>query len=68
MLVNKNIDISILTNNEQKETEKLLYLIKLIKNFSEKNKYGSTSISINGDWGTGKTTYLKAIESYYKDY
>jgi len=29
---------------------------------------GSVSVAVNGDWGSGKTTYLKTIESFYRDF
>jgi hypothetical protein len=29
---------------------------------------GSISLAVNGDWGSGKTSYLKALESYYRDF
>jgi len=59
---------------EENEKEKLAIILSSIESLlgnssSERTTLpGSITIAITGDWGSGKTTYLKALESYFRDY
>jgi len=67
MLVDKPLTVEeILSSGDEKE--KVKYIIETITSLTEANQRGSVTIAINGDWGSGKTTYLKVLESFYKDY
>lgn len=67
MLVDKPLTAKeILEDKDERERIKLL--LSTINTLAESNQHGSISVSINGDWGSGKTTYLKVIESYFRDF
>jgi len=67
MLVDKDINISEIMVDEE-ELRQVLNLLRSIKELSDSCRNGSITVSVNGDWGTGKTSYLRTLESFYRDY
>lgn len=72
MILDKPLSIKEIVGSEA-ERNKFSLFIDLVNRLVEENRdmdagKGSVSIAINGDWGSGKTTYLKAVESFYRDY
>ena len=73
MIVDRPLE-SLSLLQEENEREKLALVISSIESLlGNSNSEGSTSpgsltVAIMGDWGSGKTTYLKALESYFRDY
>ena len=65
MIIDKplDIDISKWDNNSQL---KFNDMSSLFEHLYSSNESGAITISINGSWGTGKSSYLKALEQYYK--
>jgi len=53
---------------DENERERVRFIIDTLDNLISSNQKGSVTVAINGDWGSGKTTYLRAIEGFYKDY
>jgi hypothetical protein len=66
MLVDREVSIGEIALDEG-ELWKVLTLLRSIKELSDSEK-GSVVVSVNGDWGTGKTSYLRTLESFYRDY
>lgn len=67
MLVDKPLTPEEILKDEN-ERERVRFLLSTINALVKENQHGSVTISVNGDWGSGKTTYLKVIESYYRDF
>ena len=67
MLVDRCINVENLLHDSE-ELNRTLYFLKTIKELADNNLGGSLTLAVNGDWGTGKTSYLKIAESFYKDY
>jgi len=67
MLLDKPLDPADLLKDEN-ERERVRFIIETLDNLISSNQKGSVTVAINGDWGSGKTTYLRAIEGFYKDY
>ncbi len=72
MILDKPLSIKEIVGSEA-ERNKFFLFIDLVSRLVEEGRdmdtgKGSVSIAVNGDWGSGKTTYLKAVESFYRDY
>lgn len=67
MLVDRPLNPEDLLGDEN-ERGKLQFIIENIESLLSASTQGSLNIAISGDWGSGKTTYLKAIEGFYRDY
>ncbi|TAN44599.1 MAG: hypothetical protein EPN22_06065 [Nitrospirae bacterium] len=67
MLVDKHLEYDALLGSEE-DRGRLVRLLDNINSLLESNPRGSVCVAVSGDWGSGKTTYLKAIESYYGAY
>ncbi len=67
MLVDRFIGIEHLGYDEN-ELNKILFFLKNIKDLTEDEIGGSITVAVNGDWGSGKTSYLKIAESFFRDY
>jgi len=67
MLVDKPLLPNELIKDED-ERGKILFLIENIESLLSATSSGSLNVAITGDWGSGKTTYLKALESFYRDH
>ncbi|MGR3178143.1 MAG: KAP family P-loop NTPase fold protein [Candidatus Anammoxibacter sp.] len=52
----------------ENERERIIFIIKTIESLLKENREGNVTISFNGDWGSGKSTYLKTLESYFREY
>ena len=65
MLVDKPLTVEDILSDES-EREKVRYILDTINSLTQTNQQGSVTIAINGDWGSGKTTYLKTLENFYK--
>jgi len=53
---------------DKTELNKILFFLKNIKDLTDDKIGGSITVAVNGDWGSGKTSYLKIAESFYRDY
>ena len=49
---------------DKREKNRLFLLLKTISNFLDQGIGGTLPLAICGDWGSGKTTYIKAIGDY----
>ena len=67
MLPDREINIDIVVEDEN-ELGKFLEFLKTLKKLTDSTKGGSLTFSVNGDWGSGKTSVLRVIESFYRDY
>ena len=65
MLVDKPLDFKDIVSFDGDRAKKM---IETFNTLLEQNKKGSITVCVNGDWGSGKSTYLNSIQSYYKDY
>lgn len=65
MLIDKPLGVNEILEDENERT-KIGLILNNINGLLKDNINGSVSIAISGDWGSGKTTYLKVIESYYR--
>ena len=63
MLLDKPLDPADLLKDEN-ERERVRFIIEALDNLISSNQKGSVTVAINGDWGSGKTTYLRAIEGF----
>ena len=50
------------------ELNRILFFLKNVKKLTDFNFGGSITVAVNGDWESGKTSYLKIVESFYRDY
>jgi predicted KAP-like P-loop ATPase len=67
MIVDKPLGVEdFLKKSEEKE--RVALLLSRINRLLKSNQGGSITVSISGDWGSGKSSYLKAIQSYYRDF
>ena len=67
MIVDKPLDVKdFLEHSEEKE--RVALLLSRINRLLKSNQGGSITVSISGDWGSGKSSYLKAMQSYYRDF
>ncbi len=55
-------------NEHSSELGRIFYILDNINSLLKNSKEGSLTISVSGDWGSGKTTILNLISSYYRDY
>jgi len=67
LLVDRFIGVELLQYDEY-ELNKILFFLKNIKDLTDDEIGGSITVAVNGDWGSGKTSYLKIAESFYRDY
>jgi hypothetical protein len=67
MLLDREINIDTIVEDRD-ELARVLQLLKTLKDLTDSAKGASLTVSINGDWGTGKTSILRTIESFYRDY
>ncbi|MCU0287846.1 MAG: KAP family NTPase [Acidobacteria bacterium] len=74
MIIDKPLSITeILANETERDNFFLLFdlidrLVEDSRDIKKGKGKGSVSIAVNGDWGCGKTTYLKTLESFYRDF
>lgn len=64
MIVDKPLDFTDILADENERARTVL-LLNNINKLLNSNTRGSVCVAVSGDWGSGKTTYLKALESYY---
>lgn len=67
MRVDKPLDVKEILENEV-EKSRVINILGSLSLLIKDNKKGSLTIAINGDWGSGKTTILKALESFFRDH
>ena len=53
---------------DEDEREKIVLLLSNLNNLMVNNEKGSVCAAVMGDWGSGKTTYLRMLECFYRDY
>lgn len=74
MITDKPLSLKEILANENERDKFFLFvdlidcLVKDSRDMKTGKGKGSISIAVNGDWGCGKTTYLKTLESFYKDF
>jgi len=54
--------------SDEDEREKIILLLSNLNNLMVNNEKGSVCAAVMGDWGSGKTTYLRVLECFYRDY
>ncbi|MBF0345129.1 MAG: hypothetical protein HQL06_12985 [Nitrospirae bacterium] len=66
MLLDKPLSIEYLLDDEV-ERRQLTSILSLVDSI-ELSDRGSIRLLLKGGWGSGKTTYLRMLESFFKDY
>jgi hypothetical protein len=66
MRIDKPLDPTVYLSDSQNNT-RVDEIIETIEKLCTANSSGAVNVAINGAWGTGKSTLLKALESKYKD-
>ena len=65
MLVDKPLELSHEAWDDYNK-KRFLELQSIIEGLYEKNQTGAITVSINGAWGTGKSSYLNGLKQYYQ--
>lgn len=66
MLVDKSLTIETILTDED-ESGRIINILNVAKGLVDGNIEGSVTIAVTGDWGSGKTTILKVMESFFRD-
>ena len=68
-MINQNFELELLTDVPRPIKDDTLQVLKYVRGLESFIKICHTpiSISLQGDWGTGKTTFLKTMENNFKN-
>lgn len=66
MLIDKPLSIDTIFKYER-PLEQIKNILNVAKELMDANTGGSVTIAVTGDWGSGKTTILKGMESFFRD-
>ena len=64
MLIDKPLSIDTIFKYER-PLEQIKNILNVAKELMDANTGGSVTIAVTGDWGSGKTTILKGMESFF---
>ena len=68
-MINQNFELELLTDVPRPIKDDTLQVLKYVRGLESFIEICHTpmSISLQGDWGTGKTTFLKTMENNFKN-